>query len=91
MQFKTTLFFLLLTLGMLSTISAQDNTAPNFWQTSSDALFRSNAYEREIIPEKYETFHFDPQAAQEYLSEGLSAFRAGDRSNFIPFHLPTPD
>ena len=91
MQFKTTHFFLLFMIGTFTQLTAQDDSTPNFWQTSSDALFRTNVYEREIVPEKYETYHFDPQAAQEYLAEGLSAYRAGDRNNFVPFHLPTPN
>lgn len=91
MQFKTTHLFLLFVLGIFTNLTAQDKTTPNFWETSSDALYRSNVYEREIIPEKYQTFLFEPGEAQAYLAEGLHEFRSGDRGHFIPFYLPTPD
>ena len=78
-------------LGIFTTLSAQDKSTHDFWKNGSDALFRSNLFEREIIPNKYETFTFDPVSAQQYLSEGLNAFRAGDRENFLPFYLPTPN
>ena len=72
-------------------LNAQDKKPLNFWKSSSDLVFKSALYERQIVPDKYQTFSFDERAMQKYLDQSLDKNKLNDQSEFIAFQIPKPD
>jgi len=83
--------FLLLLSCYLTTLLAQEQKIPNFWQSSSDLSFRSNQFERQIIPNKYLTFSLDIQSLEKHLDKSLVKTSKENKDQFIPFYMPSPE
>ncbi len=88
-MYKKATLLLLLVISF-TRVYTQSNEAPLFWSEVSDAQFRSNLYEREIIPEKYITYTFDAKKLTTHLDNALTKTYTERRDQKIDFYLPNP-